>query len=122
MHSEIFGEKSIIPGYIISVEIFRGRKRIVYRGTRKKDNKAVIIKTLSTEYPSDADIANLKREFEIIKNLNHDGIVKALAFETNRNRPALVLEDIGGKSLKTFIDNNEIDFITSLDIAVKKFS
>ena len=109
----------MIPGYLISEEIFRGRKRIVYRGTRDEDDKAVIIKTLSTEYPSDSNIANLKREYDIIKNLDDEGIVEALAFAGDRNRPALVLEDIGGKSLKTFIDNNEINFITSLEIAKK---
>ena len=109
----------MIPGYLIAEEIFRGRKRIVYRGIRKEDNRAVILKTLSTEYPSDSDIANLKREYEVIKKLNNEGIVEALAFTANKNRPALVLEDFGGKSLKTFIDSDKIDFITSLDIAIK---
>ena len=109
----------MIPGYLISEEIFRGRKRIVYRGMREEDNRAVILKTLSTEYPSDSDIANLKREYEIIKKLNDEGIVQAVAFAADKNRPALVLEDIGGKSLRAFIDNNEIDFTTSLDIAIK---
>ncbi|MGI9542872.1 MAG: sigma 54-interacting transcriptional regulator, partial [Cyclobacteriaceae bacterium] len=109
----------MIPGYAISEEIFRGRKRIVYRGVREEDNQEVIIKTLSTEYPSDTDIANLKNEYGIIKNLNHEGIIEAFGFVSDRNRPALVLEDIGGRSLKTFIDDVEIDFSTSLDIAIK---
>ncbi len=109
----------MIPGYTITEEIFRGRKRIVYRGTGDEDDKAVIIKTLSTEYPSDSDIASLKREYQIIKALKHEGIVKALSFEADKNRPALVLEDIGGKSLKTFIDDDKIDFLISLEIAVK---
>ncbi len=109
----------MIPGYSIDNEIFRGRKRIVYRGEREKDNLPVIIKTLNTEHPSDSDIANLKREYEIINTLNHEGIVQVLAFVADRARPALVLEDIGGKTLKTFINNNEIDLITSLEIALK---
>ena len=108
----------MIPGYTISEEIFRGRKRIVYRGIREEDKQLVIIKTLSTEYPSDSDIANLKREYDIIRNLDHRSIVKALAFVADRNRPSLVLEDIGGKSLKTFIDNHELDFCACLEIAV----
>ena len=109
----------MIAGYSIDNEIFRGRKRIVYRGEREKDNLPVIIKTLNTEHPSDSDIANLKREYEIINTLNHEGIVQVLAFVADRARPALVLEDIGGKTLKTFINNNEIDLITSLEIALK---
>ena len=97
--------KTMIPGYSIDKEIFRGRKRIVYRGEREKDKLPVIIKTLRTEHPSDSDIANLKREYEIINTLNHEGIVQVLAFAADRARPALVLEDIGGKTLKTLINN-----------------
>ena len=93
----------MLAGYNIVEEVFRGRKRIVYRGIREADDKSVIIKTLNTEYPGDFDITNLKREYDIVKNLDDEGIVKALAFVADRNRPALVLEDIGGKSLLSLI-------------------
>ena len=36
----------MIPGYKIEKEIFRGRKRIVYRGQREDDQGPVIIRTL----------------------------------------------------------------------------
>ena len=107
----------MISGYSISEEIFRGRKRIVYRGNREGDAKAVIIKTLSAEHPSDSDIANLKREYETIESLTDEGIVEVVAFAVERNRSALVLEDIGGKTLRAFIDCNAIDFITFFEIA-----
>lgn len=108
-----------IPGYLISEEIFRGRKKIVYRAIREEDKKPVILKILSKENPNDSEIANLKREYEIIKNLDHECIIKAFDFVSHRKRPAMVLEDIGGKSLRFFIDNGEVDFITQLEIAIK---
>jgi len=108
-----------IPGYLISEEFFKGRKRIVYRAIREEDKKPVIIKTLSKENPSDSEVANLKREYEIIKNLDHECFIKAFDFVSDRKRPAIVLEDIGGKSLRFFIDNGEVDFTTQLEIAIK---
>ena len=93
----------MIPGYTIHHEIYRGRKRVVYRGEREQDHRSVIIKTLNTDYPSTTDIANLKREYDIIAYLDAEGIVKALAFENHYNRPALILDDIGGRPLNDHI-------------------
>ncbi|ETW97489.1 MAG: hypothetical protein ETSY2_44510, partial [Candidatus Entotheonella gemina] len=93
----------MIPGYTIHDELYRGRKRVVYRGEREQDQRSVIIKTFNTEFPSSTDIANLQREYDIIVPLNDEGIVKALAFENHHHRPALILEDIGGQPLSDHI-------------------
>ena len=42
--------------YVTSEEIFRGRKRVIFRATLEKDARAAIVKTLSAEHPSKADI------------------------------------------------------------------
>lgn len=86
----------MIPGYKIMEELHRGRKRIVYRGERLQDNMPVIIKTLMADFPSANDMAGLKREYEILRDLRIDGIAKAYGLEKHHNRPALILEDIGG--------------------------
>ena len=109
----------MIPGFKNIQEIHRGRGRIIYRGLREKDSKPVIVKTLIEDYPAPTDIESLHREYNILKELNLDGIVEAYAVETIGNKPALILEDIGGKSLKEIITAERIDLITFLRLALK---
>lgn len=70
----------MIPGYSIAEEIYRGRKRIVYRGMRDKDKNPVIIKTIFSDYPSSTDVAHLRREYNLIRNLHIAGAAKAYGF------------------------------------------
>ena len=108
----------MLSGFQQTREIFRGRKRIVYRATSENDNNEVILKTLNTENPEASDISNLKREYDIINSLDHHNIVKALAFIDDRSRPALVLEDIGGEALKSSIDEGTLDLTMILKISL----
>jgi len=97
----------MIPGYTIVEEIFRGRKRIVYRGRREEGKRPVIIKTLADDFPTTSDLAGLKREYEIIKNLRIDGVTKALALERYPKGLALILEDAGGEPLRNLLDSEK---------------
>src|SRR5262245_38405330 len=94
----------MIPGYTIQEEIFRGRKRVVFRGLKEPEKNPVIIKTISTEFPSHSDLTILKREYEIIKNLNADGIARVYGLEKYHKNLALILQDIGGRTLRSLID------------------
>jgi Nif-specific regulatory protein len=123
----------MIPGYKITTEIFRGRKRIVYRGQQEEDKKPVIIKTLLDDFPTAADLAALRREYEILKSLQIEGIAKAYALEKYQKSLALILEDKGGETLRNLIDfrkqnqgppstesfTTAKDFILFLEIAIQ---
>ncbi|MGH7792176.1 MAG: serine/threonine protein kinase, partial [Thermodesulfobacteriota bacterium] len=108
----------MIPGYKIEEEIYRGRKRIVYRARREQDSMPVIIKTLIADLPDEKDIATLKREYEMLHNLHISGVAKAYGLEKYDSRLALILEDIGGEPLRTLIDSKKIDFTTFLNIGI----
>ena len=109
----------MIPGYKIEEEIYRGRKRILYRGKREQNSMPVIIKTLIADFPAEKDIASLKHEYEILQNLDIHGIAKAYSLEREHNRPALILEDVGGKTLRALIDSQDIDLLKFLKIAIQ---
>ena len=109
----------MIPGYTIHDEIYRGRRRVVYRGERERDRRAVILKTCAAEYPSSTDIAKLQREYDIIAPLDAEGIVKALAFEPHHPRPALILDDIGGQPLHDHLQSHPMAPQAFLDLAIK---
>ncbi|MCP4130836.1 MAG: serine/threonine-protein kinase PknK, partial [bacterium] len=74
---------------------------IVYRGRKGREKGTVIIKVHNLENSSLSKIARFKQEYEIIKNLNFEGILKTYDIIETGNRIALVLEDFEGSSLKT---------------------
>ncbi len=91
----------ILTGYSVQHEIYRGRRRVVYRGSRTSDGLAVIIKTASDEFPVPAELAALRREYDILTSLQFDGVARPVELATHRDRVALVLEDAGGATLKS---------------------
>src|SRR5690348_2327094 len=108
----------MIPGYELLGEVYRGRNRIVYRGVRVEDRMPVIIKTLIGDFPAERDFTNLKREYELLQDLQVDGVVKTRGLERYRNSLALILEDIPGDTLRTLIDARRVDLPTFFHIGV----
>jgi predicted ATPase/transcriptional regulator with GAF, ATPase, and Fis domain len=106
-----------LPGYTLVGELHRGRKRVVYRASRESDGATVIIKSLANEFPTAADTANLRREFAILQSLEIPGVARALALESHRGRPVLVLADAGDRTLKDLIVQREIDLPCALVLA-----
>lgn len=101
------------PGYTISEEIYRGRSRVVYRGRREADGAPVILKTSTAQFPGRRALANLRREYEILRALDIEGVARAVALEASGEFPVLVLEDAGGMPLKTLAggDISLLDFL-----------
>lgn len=109
----------MFPGYIQIKKIHQGRRRIIYRGLREKDNKPVIIKSVSDDYPAQSDLDYLKHEYDILSFLNIDGILHVYSLETFGNKHALIFEDIRGESLKDIIASERIELISFLNLALK---
>ncbi|BAP55811.1 putative ATPase [Thioploca ingrica] len=106
-------------GYTITGEIYTDAKISIYRGYNHDDNTPVIIKTLTTEYPTPKEITRFRHEYEIIKELQLNGSVKAYQLQKYKNGLALILEDIGGDSLRNIIANQKLDLLTILKIALQ---
>jgi predicted ATPase/GAF domain-containing protein len=86
-----------IAGYEIGAPIHRSRLRSIYAAVRLADGLPVVIKTLNAEYPSKQDVAQLRREFEIIQRLQPvEGVIRVHALEPHGNgNVAIVLEPFG---------------------------
>jgi predicted ATPase/signal transduction histidine kinase len=108
-----------IPGYRIDAELYRNPHTIIYRGIHIEQQQLVILKTLTQQYPTPAEIAQLLHESEILKKLNFPGVVKLYKLETYNNLPILILEDFGGISLQEFLRNNQLDLHKFLQIGIK---
>lgn len=106
-------------GYTITGEIYTDAKISIYRGYNQNDNTPVIIKTIKTEYPTPQEIARFRHEYEIIKELQLNGSVKVYQLQKYNNGLALILEDIGGDSLKSILANQKLDLLIILKIALQ---
>ncbi|MGH2670964.1 MAG: serine/threonine protein kinase, partial [bacterium] len=96
----------VVPGYTITEEVYRGRRWIVYRGTRDRDGARVILKTLLDR---SGGAESLSREYELIRTLGLDGVPRAIDLVRTGDWVALVLEDTGRQRLKASIPAGGMD-------------
>ncbi|NJO16403.1 MAG: protein kinase [Thioploca sp.] len=108
-----------LSGYTITGEIYTDAKISIYRGYDNDNHTPVIIKTLTAEYPTPKEIARFRHEYNIIKELQLNGSVKAYQLQKYKKGLALILEDVGGDSLKNIIANQKLDLSSILKIALQ---
>ncbi|HEU4577147.1 MAG TPA: AAA family ATPase [Polyangiaceae bacterium] len=88
-----------LPGYRLEAEIAHSEHTSVQRAIRERDGKAVVIKSLSREYPSPAELRRVEFEHRLLNKLRGPGVIEALELVKTGSSLALVLEDFGGRSL-----------------------
>ncbi|MBO3461718.1 AAA family ATPase [Aetokthonos hydrillicola Thurmond2011] len=108
-----------IPGIEVTTNIYESASTLVYRGIRIQDNKPVILKVLKKEYPTSAELARYKQEFEIIRSLNTSAVVSAYSLVKYHRTLVILLEDFGGESLKKLINTRKLTLAEFLLIAVQ---
>lgn len=90
------------------VQVIRhGPGTSLYRGTRKVDNRPVILKVLTDDYPSTTDLAKLQQEHSLRKGMESERIIKICGLETCRNGLTLVMEDPGGALLDSVMKSGK---------------
>ena len=115
---------SKFPGYEILAQIYESANSLVYRASRKEDNQPVILKILKEDYPSPKALTRYKQEYEITRNLNVDGVIKAYNIQPYLRTLVIILEDFGASSLKELLNHNassieELSLPKFLKIAIK---
>ncbi len=91
--------ESAIGGCDIIDIVYRSPRTTVYRGVRREDLRPVAIKTLTDRYPRPRDLAVLRREFRVARQLRGPGIIDVLGLAPWENNLALIEEDFGGTPL-----------------------
>src|SRR5262245_43045050 len=92
-----------IPGYQVDDFIYESSHSLVYRGRRQADGRPVILKILKKEYPTPQEIARFTLEYQIARDLDLAGVVKAYALEKYRRSLVICMEDFGAESLDRLI-------------------
>jgi predicted ATPase/serine phosphatase RsbU (regulator of sigma subunit)/tRNA A-37 threonylcarbamoyl transferase component Bud32 len=108
-----------IPGYTIKDQIYQGEHNAIYRAVREIDHSPVVLKLLRDDYPAPQEIVKLRREYEIMRDLDLPGIVRVADLVSYRNQPALVLEDFGGQALSQLIAAGPIELAGFFYLAVQ---
>ncbi len=91
---------------------------ILYRGHATVDGTPVVIKAMRAEYPTEVELARLRHEYRVIKSLSLPGVVRSFGIEQTGNSLALVLEDVGDRSLDSVIASGEIDTLRALRVSI----
>ncbi len=108
-----------IPNYKIEEKIYNSENTIIYRGYALKYKLPVILKTFNLDYSVLEDNEKLKNEYNIARQLDVDGCLKAYEMVKCSNRLVVAMEYFNGQSLKEFIRSEEIDLIDFLNIAMQ---
>jgi predicted ATPase/signal transduction histidine kinase/tRNA A-37 threonylcarbamoyl transferase component Bud32 len=105
--------------YVLREVLQQNSRSVLYRGTRRSDSHAVIIKLLEPKQYRARDLKQLEHEFAIGEHLNDNpAVVHALAIDTQAASPALVFEDFGGHSLEHLSRPLSLDKFLSLAIEI----
>lgn len=88
-----------LPGYEIQTQLYESPRSQVFRGRRSSDGAPVVLKLLRSEYPSPQELARFRHEFEVTRDLELDGAIRAYALVEYHHTLVMVLEDVGGASL-----------------------
>ncbi len=107
-----------LPNYHITQQIYTGTRTTVYCGLNTINQQPVVIKVLNKEYPTFSELLQFRHQYTITKNLNLSGIVKPLSLEKYGNGYALIMEDIGAVSLKTYLSNKKLSLQNFLELAI----
>ncbi len=100
--------------------LYESENTVVYRAEMVREDAPlpVIIKTLKEQYPVREELARFRREYEITSGLDIPEIARPLKKETINNRPFLVFEDFGGRSLNRLLQERQFSLDELLEIAI----
>ncbi|HEX7498928.1 MAG TPA: serine/threonine-protein kinase, partial [Polyangia bacterium] len=107
-----------ISDYEILEKVGETARSVVYRARKAGTERTVIIKMLSARYPSPAETARFKHEYELIRSIHTEGVIKVFDIIDAFDGVALVLEDFGGVSLRQLIPAG-FTLVRFLDLAVR---
>ncbi|HTN82885.1 MAG TPA: hypothetical protein VL242_04350, partial [Sorangium sp.] len=79
--------------FTITEEIQSDSDTALYRGYRNSDHAPVSVKVLKRSHESPREVAKLRYEYMMIRDLGIPGVVTAYSLERHESGLALVMED-----------------------------
>ena len=109
----------VVPDFGIKETLLSDERRTVCRAVRQKDGQAVILKICTGEFSDTREMAKLRREYDIARQLDFEGAVKVLELHEFTGGAALVMEDFGGTALSQILAKKPLALDTFFPIAIR---
>ncbi len=91
-------------GYTIIDTLVKGDLHALYRAKTDSNGKSVILKAFFRNFRDTDAVTCFHREYEVVRKLNHvSGIIHAYELIENAHSLVMVMEDINGASLKSYM-------------------
>src|SRR5215470_3963023 len=95
-----------------------GSMGAVYKAERVPVGKLVAIKFLHASYANDSEfLARFERETRVMSKLAHPNCVSVVDFGVWEGTPYLVMEYVGGRTLRKILDDGALEPMRALAIA-----
>lgn len=110
-----------IEQYVILETISDNERKSVYRCREDVSGNTVILKVLKSEFAGHEEVMRFKQEYRLLTELagSAEGVIKPRKLEERNGYYIMVLEDIGGRSLKRIMAEEKPPLDTLLRVVVK---
>jgi len=114
------GALLMLTNYSVHETIFEDGRIKISKGNDERSGQAVLIKTLTSRYPTHEDLETIRHEFIINESINGlPGIIKAIEFVTVGHDAALILEDNGSLFLSKYLLVHLLSLAEKISIAIE---
>lgn len=109
----------VVPDFDIKDTLLSDERRTVCRAMRLRDGQAVILKICTGEFSDTREMAKLRREYDIARQLDFEGAVRTLELHEFTSGAALVMEDFGGMALSQIAGKKPLPLDSFFPIAIR---
>ncbi len=99
-------------------QIYNDASVAIFEGHWGAGRTPAAIKLLKSAFPSSRDLATLRHEYSVLRELDVQGVIKAYAIEKHENGLALVLERPRGETLDDLLRGGRLELKKALTIAL----
>jgi predicted ATPase/C4-dicarboxylate-specific signal transduction histidine kinase len=107
-----------IPGYELAGLLHESARSMVWRGVRLRDGAPVAVKCIARGSASARDLTRFRNEFELLRSLDVDGVMRAHELARTQDQIALVLDLFPGPSLRDWVQRDGPPLVDRLEAAM----
>ncbi|MBR0733194.1 AAA family ATPase [Bradyrhizobium japonicum] len=110
---------SFIQGFQVRERLYESKYSIVLRAIRDHDELPVVIKILKSDYPSAAELARYRWEFEIVQGLELTGVIRSYELRRHDKTLLILFEDFGAMSLADLLRDRPLSLDEFIETAIQ---
>lgn len=108
-----------MSNYKLDKNIYNTKYFELFLGISQKSQKKVVMKSLKEEYSNSLNLKRLTDEFLLLKDYNHENIIKAYEIKEISGKTYLIREYFESLLLNEFLNNQTLDLKTFLEVSIQ---